>query len=196
MCLEGQLWVKLEAEPLGRALFDRKRLLSDLDSRVSCRLEDRATLAEHEDLSLADLKLDFVVRAPLESVSSNACQAARYLPQAHGTRLPVLRHPDSFSTQQLPTVLQYHWLQGNSHLSQKKEFSTGWRLMPETTVFLLDIIDSNSLHGPVRELHQENGISNQIKLHRASDEVHLYVVPAENLSLATSGGAKKPQRLE
>lgn len=31
------------------------------------------------------------------------------------------------------------------------------------TVFLLDIIDSNSLHGPVRELHQDNGISNQIK---------------------------------
>jgi hypothetical protein len=36
--------------------------------------------------------------------------------------------------------------------------------MPETTVFLLDIIDSNSLHGPVRELHQDNGISNQINL--------------------------------
>jgi hypothetical protein len=35
--------------------------------------------------------------------------------------------------------------------------------MPETTVFLLDIINSNSLHGPVRELHQDNGISNQIK---------------------------------
>jgi len=35
--------------------------------------------------------------------------------------------------------------------------------MPETTVFLLDIKDSNSLHGPVRELHQDNGISNQIK---------------------------------
>jgi hypothetical protein len=34
--------------------------------------------------------------------------------------------------------------------------------MPETTVFLLDIIDSNSLHGPVRELYQENGISSQI----------------------------------
>jgi hypothetical protein len=34
--------------------------------------------------------------------------------------------------------------------------------MPETTVFLLDIIDSNSLHGPIRELHQDNGISNQI----------------------------------
>lgn len=30
------------------------------------------------------------------------------------------------------------------------------------TVFLLDIIDNNSLHEPVRELHQENGISNQI----------------------------------
>jgi hypothetical protein len=37
--------------------------------------------------------------------------------------------------------------------------------MPETTVFLLDIIDSNSLHGPVRELHQDNGISNQINLY-------------------------------
>jgi hypothetical protein len=35
--------------------------------------------------------------------------------------------------------------------------------MPNTTVFLLDIIDSNSLHGPVRELYQDNGISNQIK---------------------------------
>jgi hypothetical protein len=35
--------------------------------------------------------------------------------------------------------------------------------MPNTTVFLLDIIDSNSPHGPVRELHQDNGISNQIK---------------------------------
>jgi hypothetical protein len=35
--------------------------------------------------------------------------------------------------------------------------------MPNTTVFLLDIIDSNSLHGPVRELPQDNGISNQIK---------------------------------
>jgi hypothetical protein len=35
--------------------------------------------------------------------------------------------------------------------------------MPETTVFLLDIIDKISLHGPVRELHQDNGISNQIK---------------------------------
>jgi hypothetical protein len=34
--------------------------------------------------------------------------------------------------------------------------------MPNTTVFLLDIIDSNSLHGPVRELHQDNGMSNQI----------------------------------
>jgi hypothetical protein len=34
--------------------------------------------------------------------------------------------------------------------------------MPNTTVFLLDIIDSNSLHGPVRELHQDDGISNQI----------------------------------
>jgi hypothetical protein len=34
--------------------------------------------------------------------------------------------------------------------------------MPETTVFLLDIIDSNGLHGPERELHQDNGISNQI----------------------------------
>jgi hypothetical protein len=34
--------------------------------------------------------------------------------------------------------------------------------MLNTTVFLLDIIDSNSLHGPVRELHQDNGISNQI----------------------------------
>jgi hypothetical protein len=33
--------------------------------------------------------------------------------------------------------------------------------MPNTTVFLLNIIDSNSLHGPVRELHQDNGISNQ-----------------------------------
>jgi hypothetical protein len=32
-----------------------------------------------------------------------------------------------------------------------------------TTVFLLDILDSNSLHGPVRELHQDNGTSNQIK---------------------------------
>jgi hypothetical protein len=45
---------------------------------------------------------------------------------------------------------------------EKKEFSPGWRLMPKTTVFLLGIIDSNSLHGPVRELHQDNGISNQI----------------------------------
>jgi hypothetical protein len=36
--------------------------------------------------------------------------------------------------------------------------------MPETTVFLLDILDSNSLHGPVRELHQDNGISNQMGL--------------------------------
>jgi hypothetical protein len=36
--------------------------------------------------------------------------------------------------------------------------------MSNTTVFLLDIIDSNSLHGPVRELHQDNGISNQINL--------------------------------
>jgi hypothetical protein len=34
--------------------------------------------------------------------------------------------------------------------------------MPETTVFLLDIMDSNSVYGPVRELHQDNGISNQI----------------------------------
>jgi hypothetical protein len=34
--------------------------------------------------------------------------------------------------------------------------------MLNTTVFLLDIIDSNSLHGPVRELHQDNGISNRI----------------------------------
>jgi hypothetical protein len=34
--------------------------------------------------------------------------------------------------------------------------------MPETTVFLLDIIDSNSLHRPVRKLHQDNGISAQI----------------------------------
>jgi hypothetical protein len=33
--------------------------------------------------------------------------------------------------------------------------------MPETTVFLLDIMDSNSRHGPVRELHQENGITNR-----------------------------------
>jgi hypothetical protein len=33
--------------------------------------------------------------------------------------------------------------------------------VPNTTVFLLDIINSNSLHGPVRELHQDNGISNQ-----------------------------------
>jgi hypothetical protein len=32
---------------------------------------------------------------------------------------------------------------------EKKEFSPGWRLMPNTTVFLLDIIDSNSLHEPV-----------------------------------------------
>jgi hypothetical protein len=37
--------------------------------------------------------------------------------------------------------------------------------MPNTTVFLLDVIDSNSLHGPVRELHQDNGISNQINLY-------------------------------
>ena len=37
--------------------------------------------------------------------------------------------------------------------------------MPNTTVFLLDIINSNSLHGPVRELHQDNGISNQINLY-------------------------------
>jgi hypothetical protein len=35
--------------------------------------------------------------------------------------------------------------------------------MPETTVFLLDIIDSNTLHGLVRKLHQDNGTSNQIK---------------------------------
>jgi hypothetical protein len=35
--------------------------------------------------------------------------------------------------------------------------------MPHTTVLLLDIIDSNSLHGPVRELHQDNDISYQIK---------------------------------
>jgi hypothetical protein len=48
---------------------------------------------------------------------------------------------------------------------EKKEFSPGWRLMPNTTVFLLDIMDSNSLHGPVRELHQDNGISNQINLY-------------------------------
>jgi pimeloyl-ACP methyl ester carboxylesterase len=34
--------------------------------------------------------------------------------------------------------------------------------MPATTVSLLDSIYSNSLHGPVRELHQDNGISNQI----------------------------------
>jgi hypothetical protein len=31
-------------------------------------------------------------------------------------------------------------------------------------VFLLDIIDSNSLHGPVRELHEDDEISNQIIL--------------------------------
>jgi hypothetical protein len=31
------------------------------------------------------------------------------------------------------------------------------------TVFLLDIMDSDILHGPVRELHQDNGISNQTK---------------------------------
>jgi hypothetical protein len=37
--------------------------------------------------------------------------------------------------------------------------------MPETAVFLLDIIDSNSLHGPVRELHQDNGMSNPINLY-------------------------------
>jgi hypothetical protein len=41
---------------------------------------------------------------------------------------------------------------------EKKEFSPG----PTATVFLLDIIDSNSPHGPVRELHRDNGISNQI----------------------------------
>jgi hypothetical protein len=36
--------------------------------------------------------------------------------------------------------------------------------MPETTVFLVDIMYSNSLHRPVRELHQDIGISNQINL--------------------------------
>jgi hypothetical protein len=30
----------------------------------------------------------------------------------------------------------------------------------------------------------------------AGDEVHLYVVPATNLSLATVGRAKRPQQLE
>jgi hypothetical protein len=34
--------------------------------------------------------------------------------------------------------------------------------MPETTVFLLAIMDSSSLYGPVTVLHQDNGISNQI----------------------------------
>jgi hypothetical protein len=34
--------------------------------------------------------------------------------------------------------------------------------MPETTGFLLDIMDSNSSHGSVRELRRGNGISNQI----------------------------------
>jgi hypothetical protein len=37
--------------------------------------------------------------------------------------------------------------------------------MPNTTVFLLDIIYSNSLHGPARELHQDNVVSNQINLY-------------------------------
>jgi hypothetical protein len=37
--------------------------------------------------------------------------------------------------------------------------------MPKTTVFLLSIIDSNSLHRPIRELHQDDGISNQINLY-------------------------------
>jgi hypothetical protein len=56
--------------------------------------------------------------------------------------------------------------------------------MPETTVFLLDIIDSNSLHGPVRELHQDNGISNQIN---ALLLYHLLVALR-----ATSSSSKQP----
>jgi hypothetical protein len=52
---------------------------------------------------------------------------------------------------------------------KEKDFLPGWRLMPNTTVFLLDIIDSNSLHGPVRGLHQDNGISIQIKSNGGAD---------------------------
>jgi hypothetical protein len=42
--------------------------------------------------------------------------------------------------------------------------------MPNITVFLLDIIDGNSLHRPVKELHQDNGISNQINHSRVGDD--------------------------
>jgi hypothetical protein len=37
--------------------------------------------------------------------------------------------------------------------------------MPNTTVFFLDIIDRISLHRPVRELHQDHGISIQVNLY-------------------------------
>jgi hypothetical protein len=64
--------------------------------------------------------------------------------------------------------------------------------MPNTTVFLLDIIGSNSLHGPVRELHQDNGISNQINLYYLVLRMHCisesnWVVvtpPGDHLSLS------------
>jgi hypothetical protein len=49
--------------------------------------------------------------------------------------------------------------------------------MPNTTVFLLDIIDSNSLHGPVRELHQDNGISNQINQSILLSSLYEYLDP-------------------
>jgi hypothetical protein len=45
---------------------------------------------------------------------------------------------------------------------RRKEFSPGSRLVLETTVFPLSITENYSLHGLVRELYQDNGISNRI----------------------------------
>jgi hypothetical protein len=53
------------------------------------------------------------------------------------------------------------------------------------TVFLLDIIDSKSLHGPVRELHQDNKISNQIILLIRAASVYDYNMPGPIRPLTT-----------
>jgi hypothetical protein len=72
--------------------------------------------------------------------------------------------------------------------------------MPHTTVLLLDIIDSNSLHGPVRELHQDNDISYQIKQPACEDLLHASTSPqvetAHNCELARRKGNEGGRRYQ
>jgi hypothetical protein len=58
---KGQLRVKPEAKLLGRALFDRERLLPDANDCVFYSPENLTAPAKHENLGLTDFELNFVV---------------------------------------------------------------------------------------------------------------------------------------